>query len=173
MVFEIFRFCPVRVLFWLAATAHDQQISNWKCFYRVATFNLKFWQNLKISDHHVAKSLKFILGFEIFEKSHYELWTIPFSPKLWYFLTVFKPLCNFSGFHCFHFQYELFWPFPFKSPQLLPCRIQSRRPKFWTKFWTKFPQTSFTVNQVMNEVLNWQKKLAVYYMTLILTIKLF
>ena len=111
-----------------------------KCFYRVATFNLKFWQNLKISDHHVAKSLKFILGFEIFEKSYYELWTIPFSPKLWYFLTVFKPLCNFSGFHCFHFQYELFWPFPFKSPQLLPCRIQSRRPKFWTKFWTKFPK---------------------------------
>ena len=84
-------------------------------------------------------------------------------PNCGTFWQIFTPLCIFSGFHCFHFQYELFWPFPFKPPQLLPCRIQSRRPKFWTKFWTKFPQTSFTVNQVMNEVLNWQKKLAVYY----------
>ena len=69
-------FCPVRVLFWLAATAHGQRILNWKCFYRVDTFKwlphpqiLTKSKNFK--NHHIAKSLKFILGFEIFEKSHF------------------------------------------------------------------------------------------------------
>ncbi len=32
-----------------------------------------------------------------------------------------------------------------------------RWPKIWTMFWTMFPQTLFTVNQVMNEVLNWHR----------------
>ena len=91
--------------------------------------------------------------------SHEQSHLVPNCGTFW---QIFTPLCIFSGFHCFHFQYELFWPFPFKPPQILPCRIQSRRPKFWTKFWTKFPQTSFTVNQDINEVLNSHKRIAVY-----------
>ena len=84
------------------------------------------------------------------------------GPKSWYFLTDFHTTLYFFWFSL---PIWTFWPFPFKPPQLLPCRIQSRRPKFWTKFWTKFPQTSFTVNQDMNEVLNSHKRLAVYYFT--------
>ena len=155
MVFEIFRFCPVRVLFWLAATAHGQQISNWKCFYRVATFNLKFWQNLKISDHHVAKSLKFILGFEIFEKSYYELWTILFLVPncgiFWQFsnhsviflvFTAFTSNMNFfdhSHSNPPSFCLAGFSPGgPSFEPSFEPSfpKLRSLWTKIWTKFWT-------------------------------------
>ena len=47
-----------------------------KCFYRVATFKWPpqpqiLTKSKNFKNHHVAKSLKFILGFEIFEISHF------------------------------------------------------------------------------------------------------
>ena len=47
-----------------------------KCFDRVATFKWPpqpqiLTKSKNFKNHHVAKSLKFIIGFEIFEKSHF------------------------------------------------------------------------------------------------------
>ena len=36
--------------------------------------------------------------------------------KSWYFCYVFRPLCHFSGFHCFHFHYVFFLAISFQTP---------------------------------------------------------
>ena len=77
-------------------------------FFRVASFKRPLrHQNLtkskNFTNQHVAKSLRFILGFEIFEKSHFwpELWTIPFGSKLCHFLANFSATPYFFLFSLF------------------------------------------------------------------------
>ena len=86
------------------------------------------------------------------------------SPSYGHFWQIFTPLWIFSGFHSFHFLFDHSLSSPTPSPHLCPTGVNlvwSRWPNIWTKIWTMFSQTSFTVNQDMNEVLTKHKKLSV------------